>query len=85
MNSRFVVLWTLIPSKLKSIIVDQSIVQVSTSWSVIAPMLFGYGVTLNYTFGLKWLPAELVDVNWLFAIIKSYVKVNFKEIITIII
>ena len=27
----------------------------------------------------------MIDVNWLFVIIKNYVKVNFKEIITTII
>ena len=47
----------LIPSELKSISVIQSIVR------AIAPILFGLEVTLDHSFGSKWLIDEFVGLD----------------------
>ena len=50
-DSLYTILRALMPSELKSISISQSIVQAGKSQSVIAPMLFGLGETLDHSFG----------------------------------
>ena len=70
--SLYTILQALIPSELTSVSIGESIVQASRSRSVIAPMLFGLGVTLDYSFCSKWLLDELARLG--FSILSDEVR-----------
>ena len=63
-DSLYTNFWALIPSELKSISISQSIVQAGKSRSVIVPMLFELGVTLDHSFGSKWLLDEFARLGF---------------------
>ena len=58
-DSLSTILRALIPPELKSSSIGQTIVHASKSPSVISLMLFELGVTLDLSFGSKWLLVEL--------------------------
>ena len=63
-DSLYTILQALIPSEQKSISIGQSIVRASKIRSVIAPILFGHGVTLDHSFDSKWPLGELARLGF---------------------